>query len=110
MLASTITSHYGHHRLGVGNSHSKQIGNLPHGVCTAYGTHQSVKASGIGSLYQGVGHTATTRESTTTAVSTRKRLAYLSNTGILIDSELLGGGKQHDSGYQTDGSQDNHCN
>jgi hypothetical protein len=104
MLASTITSHYGYHRLGIGNSHSQQISNLTHRLGTTNGTHQSVEASGISTLDEGISHTATTWESTSSAVGTRKELSHLSYTGILIDSELLGGGKQHYRGYQADGS------
>ena len=110
MLTSTITSHNGHHRLGIGNRHSQQIGHLSHCLGTTNGTRESVEASGISPFHEGISHTATAWESTSTAVGTRQQFSYLSNTGILIDSKLLGGGKQHDGCYQTDGSQDNYCN
>jgi hypothetical protein len=110
MLACTITSHYGHHRLRVGYCHPKQIGHLSHGLGSTHRTHQSVKASSIGPFHEGIGHTATSWESASTAVRTREQLAHLCNAWIFIHSELFGGGKQHDSGYQTDGSKYNHCN
>jgi hypothetical protein len=110
MLTSTITSHHGHHRLGIGYRHPQQIGHFSHGLCTTDRTRESVDAASVSPFHEGIGHTATTRESTSAAVRTRQQLTNLCNAGIFIDSELLGGGKQHDSGYQSDGSQDNHCN
>jgi hypothetical protein len=110
MLTSAITSHNGNHRFGIGYRHSQQVGYFSHGLGTAYRTKESVKASGIGSLDKSVGHTATSRESTSATIGTRQQFTHLRNTGILIDSKFLGGGKQHDGCYQADGSQDNHCN
>jgi hypothetical protein len=104
MLASAVTSHYGHHRLCVGYCHTKQIGHLSHGLSTAYRTKESIKASCISPFHEGISHTTTSWESTSTAIGTWQQLADLSNTGILIDSELLGGGKQHNGCYQTDSS------
>ena len=110
MLTGTITSHHGHHRLGIGYRHPQQIGHLSHDLRTTNRTGQSVDAAGVSPFHEGVGHTATARESTSAAVRTRQHLADLGNAGIFIDSKLLGGGKQNDSGYQSDGSQDNYCN
>jgi hypothetical protein len=110
MLARAITSHNGHHRLRVGNRHSKQIGHLSHRLGSTYGTHQSFEASGIGPFHEGISHSATSWESASSAISPREQLAHLRNTGIFINSELLGGGEKHNSGYQADGSKHNHCN
>ena len=110
MLASTITSHYGHHRLCIGNRHTKQISNLSHRIGTAHRTEQPVETACISTLDKSIGHTATSWESTSTTVGTRQHFADLSNTGIFIDSELLGGRKQHNCCYQTNSTQDHHCN
>ena len=110
MLTCSVTSYYSHHRLSVGNSHSQQVGYLSHGLSATNRTHQSVEASGIGTLRKGIGHTATTRESASTAIGSGQQLAHLRNTGILIDSELLGGCKKHNSSYQGDSSKYNYCN
>jgi hypothetical protein len=110
MLASTVTTHYGNHRLGIGDGHPQQVGYLSHGLSATNRTHQSVEASGIGTLHKGIGHTATTRESASTAIGSGQQLTHLRNTGILIDSELLGGCKKHNSSYQGDSSKYNYCN
>jgi hypothetical protein len=110
VLASTVTTHYGNHRLGIGDGHPQQVGYLSHGLSATNRTHQSVEASGIGTLHKGIGHTATTRESASTAIGSGQQLAHLRNTGILIDSELLGGCKKHNSSYQGDSSKYNYCN
>ena len=110
MLASTITSHYGHHRLCIGNSHTKQISHLSHRIGSAHRTEQSVETACISTLDECIGHTATSWESTSTTIGTRQHFADLSNTGIFIDSELLGGRKQHDCCYQANSAQDHHCN
>jgi hypothetical protein len=110
MLAGSVTSHYSHHRLAICNDHSKQVGYLTHGFSAANGAHKSVKASGIGTLHECIGHTATTWESTSSTIGTRQQFANLRNAWILIDSKLLGGGKKHDSSYQSDSSKYNYCN
>jgi hypothetical protein len=110
MLAGSVTSHYSHHRLAICYSKSKQVGYFPHSLGSAHGTHQSVKTSGVGTLNKCVGHTATSRETTSSAIGTRQQFAYLRNAWILIDSKLLGGGKKHDSSYQSDSSKYNYCN
>jgi hypothetical protein len=110
MLTSAITSHYGHHRLGIGNRHTQQIGHLPHGLSTTYGTEKSVEASGISTLDKCISHTATARESTSTAIGTRQQFADLCNAGIFIDSELLGGCKEYDGCRKTNGSKNDYCN
>jgi hypothetical protein len=110
VLASTVTTHYGYHRLSVGDGHPQQVGYLSHRLGTTYWAHQPIKASGIGTLYKGIGHTTTTGASASTAISARQQLAHLRNTGILIDSELLGGCKKHNCSYQRDSSKHNYCN
>ena len=70
MLTCAITSHYSHHRLSVGYRHTKQIGHLSHGLSTTYRTHQSFKASCVCPFHEGISHTATSWESTSTAIGT----------------------------------------
>jgi hypothetical protein len=110
MLTSAITSHDGHHRLSIGNRHTEQIGHLSHRLGTADRTQESVEASGVSTLHKSVSHTATARESTSSAVGTRQQFADLRYARIFIDSKFLGGGKQHDGCYQADGSKNDYCN
>jgi hypothetical protein len=110
MLTSAITSHYGHLWLTIGNSHSEQVGHLPHHVGTTHGAVQTFDGAGVGTLDECVGHTPTAGKAATATVGTWQELANLSNAGVFIDSKFLGGGKQHESGYQADGSKDNYCN
>jgi hypothetical protein len=110
MLAGSVTSHYSHHRLAIRDAKSKQVGYLTHRLGSAYRTHQSVEATSIGTLNKCVGHTATTGKTTSTAIGTRQQFAHLRDAWILIDSKLLGGGKKHDSSYQSDSSKYNYCN
>jgi hypothetical protein len=110
MLAGSVTSHYSHHRLAICYGKSKQVGHLSHSLGSAYWTHQSVKTSSIGTLHKCVGHTATTWETASSTIGTRQQFAHLCDAWILIDSKLLGGGKKHDSSYQSDSSKYNYCN
>jgi hypothetical protein len=110
MLAGSVTSHYSYHRLAIRDGKSKQVGYLTHRLGSANRTHQPVKTSCIGTLHESVGHTATSWESASSTIGTRQQFAYLRDARILIDSKLLGGGKKHDSSYQSDSSKYNYCN
>ena len=110
MLTSAITSHYGHLRLAVGNSHTEQVGHLPHDISTSHGAAKSFQRTGISTLDKSVSHTSATGKAATATVCTRQEFVDLSNAGVFIDSKFLGGGKQHQCSYQADGSKDNYCN
>lgn len=79
-------------------------------VSTAHGAVQTVKAPGVGTLDERVGHTPTAGKAAAATVGTGQQLADLGNAGVFIDSKFLGGGKQHEGCYKTDGSKHNHCN
>jgi hypothetical protein len=110
MCASAITSHYGHLRLAIGNSHSEQVGYLSHHVSSAHGAVQAFKGTGIGTLDECISHTPTASKAAAATVGTGQQLAHLSNAGIFIDSKFLGGGKQHKGCYQAYGSKNDYCN
>ena len=107
---SSVTTYYSHHRLAIGNGHTQQVGHLTHHFLSADRTHQSVEASSIGTLNEGVSQTATSSEATSTAVGTRQLLSNLCNAGVFVDVELLGADKQHEGGNQSDGAQYCYCN
>ena len=89
-LAGSITTHNGHHRVGVCNGHTQQVGHLAHHIGSAHGAHQSLKRTGISPFHQGIGHTRTSGESTAATIGTGQKGRNLSNTGVFLDSKLLG--------------------
>ena len=72
MLTCSVTSYYSHHGLSISNSHSQQVGHLSHSLSSTYRTHQSVKATSISTFYKCISHTATTRETTSSTIGSRK--------------------------------------
>jgi hypothetical protein len=110
MLASAITSHYGHLWLAIGYCHAKQVGHLAHRVGSAYWAKQTVKAAGVSSFYEGIRHTSASRESTAATVGTGQQGIHLCNARVFIHSKFLGGGIQHQCGDESDGSKHNYCN
>ena len=110
ILAGAVTSDNGNLGLAIGNSHTKEVGHLTHHVGTTNRTVQSVDAPAVGTFYQGVGHSATTGETTSAAVGTRQHLVDLRNAGIFEDSKLLGTDEQHDGCDESDASKYNDCN
>jgi hypothetical protein len=108
--AGTVTSDNGNFGLAISNSHTKKVGHLAHHVGTTNRTVQSVDAPVVGTFYQGVGHSATTGETTSAAVGTRQHLVDLRNAGIFEDSKLLGTDEQHDGCDESDASKYNDCN
>jgi hypothetical protein len=106
----TVTTYYGNHRFSVGNGHTQQVGNLAHHFLSTNGAHQSLNASGIGTLDECVGKTTASSKSATTAVGTRQLFRHLTDTRVFIDSEFLGAYIEHQCGNQSDSAQHCYCN
>ena len=110
MVTSAVTSHNSHLRLAIGNCHSEQIGDLAHHVGTTYRAVKALDGTGISTLDECVGHSPAAGKATAATVGTWQQFTHLRNTGVFIDSEFLGGCKQHQGCYQAYGSKYNHRN
>ena len=108
-LACAIAPHDSHKGLAVGRGYAEEIGHLVHNGLPSDGTEQSFERTAVAGLDQCTGHVGTSGESASATVGTRKNLLNLSNARIFINSKLLGACVEHDSGYQTNGSENEYC-